>query len=56
MNRREDLQQFFISANTAQDRLGFDLEKFTDEYLKRNPDEIQNVCFICEKLKTKQNG
>jgi superfamily II DNA or RNA helicase len=51
MNRREDLQQFFISANTAQDRLGFDLEKFTDEYLKRNPDEIQNVCFICENLK-----
>ncbi len=37
MNRREDLQQFFISANSAQDNHDFDFEKFTDEYLIRHP-------------------
>lgn len=37
MNRRQDLQQFFISANTARDYGNFDLDEFTDRYLKRNP-------------------
>ena len=44
MNRREDLQQFFISANTSQDRHNFDFEKFTDEYLIRNPKVVKENC------------
>lgn len=37
MNRKEDLQQFFISANSAQNSHDFDLDNFTEQYLQRNP-------------------
>ena len=39
-NRRFDLQQFFISANSSQENHDFDLDKFTDEYIKRHPEAM----------------
>lgn len=49
MNRKEDLQQFFISANSAQNRHDFDLDNFTEKYLQRNPrsfSEYKEQCNI----------
>ena len=39
INRRFDLQQFFISANSSQEKNDFDFDKFTDEYIERNPEK-----------------
>ena len=39
-NRRFDLQQFFISANSSQENHDFDLDKFTDEYIERHPEAM----------------
>lgn len=40
MNRKKDLQQFFICANSSQDRHDFDLDNFTEQYLQRNPNKL----------------
>ena len=44
-NRRFDLQQFFISANSSQENHDFDLDKFTDEYIERHPEPERKVSY-----------
>ena len=41
-NRRFDLQQFFISANSSQERHDFNLDKFTDENIERHSQKLFN--------------
>lgn len=64
MNRKEDLQQFFISANSAQNRHDFDLDDFTEQYLQRNPRSfseykeqcntpiVGNSAYLCKNVKS----
>lgn len=42
IDRRKDLIQFFIVANTSQDYPNFNLDTFVDEYIQRNKDMKKN--------------
>jgi len=52
MNRKDDLMQFFISANTAQDYQDFNLDVFVKEYIKQNPKKPKKVYLVKDNNKS----
>jgi len=51
MTRKQDLQQFFIIANSSQDKRDFNLDEFTDRYLRDNPKISIDRIIKCPKCK-----
>ena len=54
MTRRDDLIQFFLCANSSQQSRNFDLCKYVDDYLIRNPSEALILPIIVKSVKEKK--
>ena len=54
MTRRDDLIQFFLCANSSQQSRNFDLCKYVDDYLIRNPSEALILPIVVKSVKEKE--